>query len=90
MLVIWGFQTWLVTWGVCAPQNKKVYKVSHTTGSQVNNTFTNIIEHFEISATRLIKIKQYINRIWEFKHSYYYLHLFTTYWSLLHSQLCIC
>ena len=48
VLVVWGFQTWLVMWRVCTPQYKNVYRVNHTTGSLVQDIFTNTIEHFEL------------------------------------------
>ena len=56
-------------WGVCTPQYIKVYRVNHTTGSLVQDIFTNTIEHFEVCATRFIEKKQYIHHIWELKIS---------------------
>ena len=47
-------------WGVCTPQYKNVYRVNHTTGSLVQDIFTNTIEHFEVCATRFIEKTIYI------------------------------
>ena len=47
-------------WGVWTPQYKKVYRVNHTTGSLVQDIFTNTIEHFEVCATRFIEKTIYI------------------------------
>ena len=46
---------------------QKLYNVNHTTGSLVQDIFTNIIEYFEVSATKFVEINQYISHIWEFK-----------------------
>ena len=45
---------------VCTPQYKKVYWGNHTTGSLVQDIYTNTIEHFEVCATRFIKKAIYI------------------------------
>ena len=66
-LVMWDFQTWLVMWGVCAPQYKKVYRVNHTTFSLVQDIFTNTIKHFDICVTRFMEIIHNRCPIWEFK-----------------------
>ena len=50
-------------WGVWTPQYKKVYRVNHTTGSLVQDIFTNTIEHFEVCATRFIEKTIYIPHI---------------------------
>ena len=45
---------------VCTPQYKKVYWGNHTTGSLVQDIYTNTIEHFEVCATRFIEKAIYI------------------------------
>ena len=50
-------------WRVCTPQYKKVYMVNRTTGSLVQDIFTNTIEHFEVCATRFIEKTIYIPHI---------------------------
>ena len=73
-------------WGVCTPQYKNVYRVNHTTGSLVQDIFTNTIEHFELKFVQpdLWKKTIYIPHM-GVQNNYYHSLLFTAYGSSLYT-----